>query len=102
MPTKPQKANLNSLDSARKKCEQLRIALPEVCFDLGFKVFKLTRSNFRVFGKTSDTNTIADANPQRVICLDDGFKNNEQLKVNAVQTFQSRARQEENFLCLTK
>ena len=36
--------------------------------------------------------TMADANPLQVICLDSGFKNNDQLKANAVQTFKVRNR----------
>ncbi len=39
---------------------------------------------------------IADANPCQVICLDDGFKGNDQLKANAVQTFKARAQEEES------
>ena len=35
---------------------------------------------------------MADANPLQVICLDSGFKNNDQLKANAVQTFKMRNR----------
>jgi adenine-specific DNA-methyltransferase len=34
---------------------------------------------------------LADANPLQVICLDEGFKGNDQLKANAVQTFKARA-----------
>ena len=33
-----------------------------------------------------------DADPLQVICLDSGFKNNDQLKANAVQTFKVRNR----------
>ncbi len=39
---------------------------------------------------------IVDANPERVICLDEGFKGNDQLKANAVQTFKARAQAEES------
>ncbi len=39
---------------------------------------------------------IADANPLQVICLDEGFKGNDQLKANAVQTFKARAAEEES------
>ncbi len=35
---------------------------------------------------------MADADPLQVICLDSGFKNNDQLKANAVQTFKVRNR----------
>ena len=34
---------------------------------------------------------MADADPLQVICLDEGFKGNDQLKTNAVQTFKARA-----------
>ena len=33
---------------------------------------------------------LAEANPLQVICLDEGFKANDQLKANAVQTFKAR------------
>ena len=39
---------------------------------------------------------LAEANPLQVICLDEGFKGNDQLKANAVQTFRARAQAEES------
>lgn len=36
-------------------------------------------------------NKLADANPLQVICLDEGFNGNDQLKANTVQTFKARA-----------
>ena len=39
---------------------------------------------------------LADANPLQVICLDEGFNGNDQLKANAVQTFKARAQAEES------
>lgn len=39
---------------------------------------------------------LADANPSQVICLDEGFKGNDQLKANAVQTFKARTQAEES------
>ncbi|MHB2165633.1 site-specific DNA-methyltransferase [Alsobacter sp. R-9] len=39
---------------------------------------------------------LADANPLQVICLDEGFKGNDQLKANAVQTFKARAEAEDS------
>jgi len=33
---------------------------------------------------------IADMKPERVVCLDDGFARNDQLKANAVQTFKTK------------
>jgi len=37
-----------------------------------------------------------DLKPSQIICLDAGFQNNDQLKVNAVQAIKSRARSEES------
>jgi len=39
---------------------------------------------------------LAEANPLQVICLDEAFKGNDQLKANAVQTFKARAEAEES------
>ncbi len=39
---------------------------------------------------------LAEANPLQVICLDEGFKGNDQLKANAVQTFKARAASQES------
>lgn len=39
---------------------------------------------------------LEEANPLQVICLDEGFKGNDQLKANAVQTFKARAEAEES------
>ena len=38
---------------------------------------------------------LAEMEPTRVICLDAGFKGNDQIKVNAVETFKARARTKE-------
>ena len=37
---------------------------------------------------------MANANPLQVICLDEGFEGNDQLKTNAAQTFKSRSQGE--------
>lgn len=39
---------------------------------------------------------LAEASPSQVICLDEAFKGNDQLKANAVQTFRTRAAVEES------
>ena len=39
---------------------------------------------------------MAEADPIQVICLDEAFKGNDQLKANAVQTFASRAAAQES------
>jgi adenine-specific DNA-methyltransferase len=33
---------------------------------------------------------LADLKPERVVCLDEGFAGNDQLKTNAVQTFRTK------------
>jgi len=33
---------------------------------------------------------MADRKPERVVCLDEGFAGNDQLKTNAVQTFKTK------------
>ena len=38
---------------------------------------------------------VAELEPMQFICLDKGFKGNEQLKANAVQTFKSRSQNAE-------
>ena len=38
---------------------------------------------------------LAELEPARVICLDAGFKGNDQLKANTVQTFKAHARTKE-------
>ncbi|MFT0892762.1 site-specific DNA-methyltransferase [Pseudochelatococcus sp. G4_1912] len=79
-------------------------------FSLTTKVEKLTLASKEVFSIEEgalliclDKNltqavidAIADAGPVQVICLDEGFKGNDQLKTNAVQTFKSRAQAEES------
>ena len=39
---------------------------------------------------------LAEAEPLQVICLDEGFQGNDQLKANAVQTFKARAESQES------
>ena len=79
-------------------------------FPLSVKVQSLTIAGKSVFSLqdglllvclekeiTSDLiDALAEANPLQVICLDEGFKGNDQLKANAVQTFQARAQAEES------
>lgn len=79
-------------------------------FPLTTKVEKLTLAGKEVFSIEEgamliclDNNltqevidALADANPLQVICLDEGFRGNDQLKANAVQTFKARAQEEES------
>ena len=39
---------------------------------------------------------LSEANPLQVVCLDEGFKGNDHLKTNAVQTFKARAASQES------
>jgi adenine-specific DNA-methyltransferase len=66
--------------------EQLSIAGLQVCSIAGGALLiclerKLTFEGIR---------GIADRKPERVVCLDEGFAGNDQLKTNAVQTFKSK------------
>ena len=46
---------------------------------------------------TSDLiDAMVDAEPMQVICLDEAFKGNDQLKTNAVQTFKACAKSQES------
>lgn len=75
-------------------------------FPLTTKVEKVEMAGKEVFSISDDAlliclqdeitteliKAMAQADPLQVICLDSGFKNNDQLKANAVQTFKARNR----------
>ena len=42
------------------------------------------------FNWTAMKVAIAEGKPERVVCLDEGFAGNDQLKANAVQTFKTK------------
>ncbi len=79
-------------------------------FPLSTKLEKVTFAGSNVFSIEDGTlliclekditseliDALADANPLQVICLDEGFNGNDQLKANAVQTFKARAQAEES------
>jgi adenine-specific DNA-methyltransferase len=60
----------------------------------GKKVYSIQDSSFLICLEKSLTleviRAIADQKPQRVVCLDEGFTSNDQLKTNAAQTFKSK------------
>ncbi len=66
----------------------------------GSKVFSVADGALLICLDENITSTVidalAEANPLQVICLDEGFKGNDQLKANAVQTFKARAQAEES------
>jgi adenine-specific DNA-methyltransferase len=66
----------------------------------GSKVFSIADGALLICLDDNITSTVidalAEANPLQVICLDEGFKGNDQLKANAVQTFKARAQAEES------
>lgn len=73
-------------------------------FPLAASVEKLTLGGIEVFGVAGGAlliclerkltldaiRAMADKKPERVVCLDEGFAGNDQLKTNAVQTFKSK------------
>ncbi len=84
-------------------------------FQLTTKVKKITMAGKEVFSIEDGAmliclekqltqevlDAMADAEPFRVVCLDEGFKGNDELKTNAVQTFKSRARDKESAITFT-
>ncbi|MBZ9917107.1 site-specific DNA-methyltransferase [Mesorhizobium sp. BR1-1-12] len=66
----------------------------------GSKVFSVADGALLICLDDNITSTVidalAEANPLQVICLDEGFRGNDQLKANAVQTFKARAQAEES------
>ncbi len=74
------------------KVEKLKIA--------GKEVFSIEEGALLICLEKELTQQLIDAlaetNPLQVICLDEGFKGNDQLKANAVQTFKARAQAEES------
>ena len=91
------------IDSASTSEDILYELMLKAGLQLTTKVEKVIMSNKEVFSiedgamlicldKKLDQAVIdamAEASPRQVICLDEGFKNNDQLKANAVQTFKS-------------
>ena len=61
---------------------------------MGKKVYSVQDGSFLICLEKSLTleviRAIADKKPERVVCLDEGFEGNDQLKTNAVQTFKSK------------
>lgn len=66
----------------------------------GKQVFSVSEGALLVCLDTDITpaliDALADADPVQVICLDEAFKGNDQLKANAVQTFKARAASQES------
>ncbi len=66
----------------------------------GKEVFSIEEGSMLICLDKSLNDEVIDAmaktNAKQVICLDEGFRCNDQLKANAVQTFKSRAQQEES------
>lgn len=65
----------------------------------GKEVFSIAENQLLICLEPELTQEVMDAmaalDPSRVIVLDSGFQNNDQLKANAVQTFKARARDKE-------
>ena len=65
----------------------------------GSEIFSIESGDLLICLETDITSelieALAEAKPLQVICLDEGFKGNDQLKANAVQTFKTQTRDEE-------
>ncbi|SDD88368.1 DNA methylase [Sphingomonas sp. YR710] len=102
--------HIHHIQESAKPEEILYEILLKGGFPLTTKVSLIEVANKNVFSvadgamlicleKDIDQNLIdglAEINPLQVICLDEGFKGNDQLKANAVQTFKARAQAEES------
>lgn len=66
----------------------------------GKEVFSIQEGNLLICLDKEITSelfdALAEAGARQIICLDEGFKGNDQLKANAVQTFKVRAQAEES------
>jgi adenine-specific DNA-methyltransferase len=101
--------HVEHLSSASSADDVLYELLLKAGFSLSTKVQSLTLAGKQVFSIEDRAlliclekeiipeliDALAEANPLQVICLDEGFKGNDQLKANAVQTFRARAEAEE-------
>ncbi len=74
------------------KIEKLNMAGKEVFFIEGGELLICLDKDINQ--KVIDA--MAKTNPQQVICLDEGFKGDDQLKVNAVEAFKARSRETES------
>lgn len=101
--------HINHVDPSSGSEDILYELLAKAGFELTTKVEKVQMAGKDVFSIASGAllicldreispdviDAMADANPLQVICLDEGFKGNDQLKTNAVQTFKSLAKEDE-------
>lgn len=97
------------VDAERKSEDILFELLLKSGYPLTAKVEKLTLASKEVFSVSEGAllicldraltleviEAMVEKDPARIICLDEGFKGNDQLKVNAVQTVKSRNQNEE-------
>jgi adenine-specific DNA-methyltransferase len=96
--------NVNHIDAGRSQEDILYELLIKTGFPLSTKIQQLQVSNRFVYSIASGAMLVcldkqidheviagmASMNPERVICLDEGFMGNDTLKTNAVQTMKSK------------
>ncbi|MBL4832226.1 MAG: site-specific DNA-methyltransferase [Aliivibrio sp.] len=97
--------HVDHIDAAAEAEDILYELLLKSGFELTTTVERLTLADKEVFSiadgallicldknlTSAVIDAMAEADPIQVICLDEGFKGNDQLKTNAVQTFAARA-----------
>ena len=105
--TKQLELHVEHIDQASGPEDILHELLLKAGFELTTKVETLTMAGKDVYAVADGAlficldkeitpeliDALADADPLQVVCLDEGFKGNDQLKTNAVQTFKSRTRE---------
>lgn len=102
-------SHINHIGSSSTPEDVLYELLLKSGFPLTTKVRKIQMAGKEVFSIEEDSmlicldkslngeviDAMAEIKPRQVICLDEGFQGNDQLKANAVQTFISRTQEEE-------
>ena len=102
--------HIDHIDNASSSEDILYELLLNAGYPLTTSVEKITMANKDVFSiefgemlicldKELDQavfDAMVEINPRKVICLDEGFNGNDQLKANALQTFKSRSREKES------
>jgi len=102
--------HIDHIDNASTPEDILYELLLKAGFPLTTRVEKIRKADKEVFSiedgallicldkelNQAVIDALAEAKPLQVICLDEGFRGNDQLKVNSVQTFKTLARGEES------
>jgi adenine-specific DNA-methyltransferase len=83
--------HINHLQDGRTSSDILFEILVKSGFQLTARAEKLSLGGLDVFSVAGDALLVClERKPERVVCLDEGFAGNDQLKTNAVQSFKAK------------